>query len=248
MASIIRSPVISSSKRKLSTRRPNPKEVQREIAASGQVDTAVSQFVDNAVAGTSSSPDFKDLVEQAKLSVLNQFKEEAETARELGRQRGLREGRLTGIDEAKRDFTTEFDRIRSITDKLQKVVESGNVGLEDMAVAIAFEAVCKVLGKSMATYDGIQALVREAASHVRGSKKVVVRLHKSDLAILKNAGALDGQLPSGAKVSWVADKSVDLGGCLIETDVGELDARLETQLERLRMALLAVRQTVTATN
>jgi flagellar biosynthesis/type III secretory pathway protein FliH len=39
----------------------------------------------------------------------------------------------------------------------------------------------------------------------------------------------------------VADKSIDLGGCVVETDGGTLDARLVTQVDRLRATLLAAR-------
>jgi flagellar biosynthesis/type III secretory pathway protein FliH len=42
-------------------------------------------------------------------------------------------------------------------------------------------------------------------------------------------------------VHWAADKSIELGGCVIETDGGTLDARLETQVEGLRAALVAAR-------
>lgn len=113
--------------------------------------------------------------------------------------------------------------------------------MEEIAVAMAFEAVCKVLGDTALTKEGVQALVRQAATHAINTEQMVVRLHPGDLAVLREAGALDGAISSGAAVSWLADNAVALGGCVLETDGGELDARLETQLDRLRATLLAAR-------
>jgi hypothetical protein len=92
----------------------------------------------------------------------------------------------------------------------------------------------------------VKDLVKQAATHALNSEKVVVRLHAADLAMLREAGALDASLPSGALVTWVADKAVALGGCVIETDGGELDARLETQIDRLRSALVIARKSEVA--
>lgn len=246
MVSIIRSPAISEEKRKLTTR-----SARARVAQAG-VDVVVPSvplpLAPAAVAPPTPPaqetvrlpvPDMNSLIEQARESVLAQFKEEADKARELGRQRGLQEGRTAGTEEAKRTFEAELARIRSIADRLQEAVETGFNGVEDMAVAIAFEALCKMLGNTAVTPEGVQALVRQAAAHAINNEKVVVRLHAGDLSVLRAVGALDATLPSGAAVSWVADKAVELGGCVVETDGGELDARLETQIEKLRKTLVA---------
>lgn len=186
------------------------------------------------------APNLDALLAQARESVLAQFKQEAETARELGRQRGLQEGRAAGAEEARRSAEAELARIRSISGKLQDVVKNGVQGMEDVAVEIAFEAVCKILGSSAISQDGMRALVRKAATRAGGAERLNVRLHPGDLAALQAAGGLSGTLADG-KVVWSSDHSIELGGCLIQTDGGTLDARLETQIERLRATLLAAR-------
>lgn len=236
MVSIIRSPAISDQKRMLSTRRSR-------LAASYPVDPVT----DERVLDVSASPgegvqDVNNLLEQARLSILAQFKEEAESARELGRQRGLQEGRLAGREEVKQSFAEEVSRIRSVADKLRYVMESGIRGQEEIMASIAFEAVCKVLGEAAVTRDGILALVRQATAQTLGNERLVIRLHPGDLSTLQDAGGLDAAAPSGASVSWASDQDIELGGCVVETDGGELDARLETQMERLSSLLTAVRR------
>jgi flagellar assembly protein FliH len=256
MASIIRSPAISEERRKLTTRRTRakadvaPAEAAVEPAkpavaapqAAPSAAPAPSVPAQAAAPAPAPVPDVARLVEQARDAVIAQFKGEAEKARELGRERGLQEGRDAGAEEVRASFEGELARVRSIADRLGGAVETGIAGLEDVAVAIAFEALCKLLGTSAVTPDGIRALVREAAAHAINNEKVVVRVHPGDLATLKSAGTLEAALPSGTAVSWIADKGVELGGCVVETDSGELDARLETQIEKLRQTLVAARR------
>lgn len=249
MASIIRSPELSQERRKLTTRRArnSAAHVEKEAAAAAPIAPPVAEEapapapVQTKLAKRTGEADVAALVEQARQSVLEQFKAEGEKARELGRQRGLVEGRQTGVEESRKTFESELDRVRSIADKLQDAMASNLKGIEDIAVSIAFEAVCKILGEAAVTREGVQALVRQAATHATNTEKVVVRLHPADLAALRDTGALDTSLASGVAASWVADEAIALGGCVLETDSGELDARLETQVARLRATLLAAR-------
>jgi flagellar assembly protein FliH len=88
----------------------------------------------------------------------------------------------------------------------------------------------------------VRAQVRQAAAAAKNKERLVVRLHPADLSALRAAGALQTILPAEQAVSWVADNSIELGGCVVETDGGGLDARLETQIDRMRTTLLAARR------
>ena len=237
MVAIIRSPVMLAGKRKLTS--PGSQVPEQPAAA------------DNSAAAQAPSEDAdaqrtRDLVEQVRRSILTQIKSEAEAARELGRQRGLQEGRAAGREESQQAFAAELARVRSLAGKLSDSLASGIGGMEDLAVAIAFEAVCKVLGEAAMTEEGVRAQVRQAAAHAKNKECLVVRLHAADLSALRAAGALNSILPPGKTVSWVADDSIELGGCVVETDGGGLDARLETQIERMRTALLVARRQATS--
>jgi flagellar assembly protein FliH len=86
-------------------------------------------------------------------------------------------------------------------------------------------------------------MVQQVLSRATQEEGVVVRLHPGDCAALRNGGK--GLFPGKngrGKVELVADEEVSLGGCILETSGGSLDARIETQIERLRDSLLKVRQ------
>jgi flagellar assembly protein FliH len=236
MVAILRSPLILEGKRRLA--RPD------SSSPPAQSDKTTPPAVPPEDPGAQRT---QELVEQVRRSILTQIKSEAEAARELGRQRGLAEGRAAGREEAQQAFAAELSRVRSIAGKLNEALAAGIGDTEDLAVAIAFEAICKVLGETAVTEEGVRAQVRQAATHIKNKERLVVRLHAADLSALRDAGALNAILPADKTISWLADDSIELGGCVVETDGGGLDARLETQLERLRAALLAARRQALST-
>lgn len=248
MSPIIRNAELSSRKRTLPQRRPSSGVETRQSAAAEDGVSSVRQLT--APAAEQATPlelprvdqqQLQELFEKARQSVLDQFKGEAESARELGRQRGLQEGRQAGREELRQMVASDLGRLRSIMDGLQAKLNSGIEEMEDIALAIAFEALCKILGTSAVTEEVVKAQIRHAASRVQAHENLLVCLHPADLDMLKGMGGLDSILPSGKSVTWESDKSVELGGCILKTDGGQLDARFETQLEQLKKILFEVR-------
>lgn len=82
-------------------------------------------------------------------------------------------------------------------------------------------------------------LVAEALQLTAGSASVLLRMHPHDIAEV-NAHSDDWQqlLSTQQSLKVVADPQVSRGGCLLETAVGEIDGRIETQLARIADELL----------
>ena len=65
-----------------------------------------------------------------------------------------------------------------------------------------------------------------------------VRVHPDDTAaVIARRDTLAGRAPPAAAIEIIADESVGRHGCVVETAVGRVDARLATQLDALERAL-----------
>lgn len=240
MTRILRSLTISTQSHQLQS--PNTRSRALASSSSQPVETTPPVSPQKPVSPSLNPTEAADLIEQARQSVLEQIKSEAESARELGRQRGLREGRQLGIDEAKNELAKEISQFQAITAQLGEAIATGVHNQEELAISIAFEAICKILGESAAKASMIEALVRQTAKQIVQSEKLLIRLHPADLDLLQQTGAVDMTLKDVGIVSWRADKQITIGGCIVESSLGGLDARLETQLKRLCSTLLEARQ------
>jgi flagellar biosynthesis/type III secretory pathway protein FliH len=109
------------------------------------------------------------------------------------------------------------------------------------AIALALKMAKQIVGRAVALAPDVMAEIAGAAlegCRPRGDW-VRVRVHPADVAaVAARRDALAARAPAGAALDIVADDAVGRHGCIIETALGQVDARLETQLAALERALL----------
>jgi flagellar assembly protein FliH len=157
-------------------------------------------------------------------------------ARSRGREQGLEEGRTEALREAREQGAAAARALAALAERAEREID----GMHDLIVGLAFEAVCKVLGASAVERDAVASMVREAVSRVKQEEAIVVRMHPQDCALLRGLSGDIGD-ERHLKVELTSDEKIALGGCIVETEGGLLDARIETQMQRLRTALLQAR-------
>ncbi|HEY1398594.1 FliH/SctL family protein [Roseateles sp.] len=104
------------------------------------------------------------------------------------------------------------------------------------AAGLAFEALCRVVGRSGAVKDSLLPLIEAALDRWAGTPRPTLRLSPDDLAALKLAVSEDRLQALMTRVEAVADPSVRPMGALIEDEDGGLDIGLDTQLRALGQA------------
>jgi len=130
--------------------------------------------------------------------------------------------------------------LAQLLEALPQRIEERLVAVEDDMLALSFEAVCRVLGEHVATAEGLRSQLLQSVRALRGRRLVAVHLHPDDLATLRREPAQD-EVFANDDIQWISDAEMVLGGCIVRSPEGGLDARLEAQLEVLRHLLLRSR-------
>lgn len=86
--------------------------------------------------------------------------------------------------------------------------------------------------------DHIAALAERELASVRRAREIELRLHPDDVAQLEPVERMRARLELLGSLRVVEDGALARGGCVLITNLGEVDARLETRLE-LGLARLA---------
>lgn len=167
---------------------------------------------------------------QAEQKVARELDERAERSTQELRQQGQAavEARVQALD--------------SLIAGLSPQIDARLSAAEDDMLALCFETVCRVLGEAAMQPELVRAQLAHAASNLRNRRLIAVHLHPDNLAALQRApAATTSALPGGDDVQWIASSDVALGGCILQSPEGGLDARFETQLHALRDLLLQSR-------
>jgi flagellar assembly protein FliH len=83
--------------------------------------------------------------------------------------------------------------------------------------------------------------VIQALKKVKGRGNIIIRVNLIDVKLATEHTKEFITLVEGAKsLQIIEDSTVDPGGCVIETDFGEIDARISSQLSELESKILEI--------
>jgi flagellar assembly protein FliH len=169
---------------------------------------------------------------------------------EKGRAEGLQAGQAAAYEAAASAFRERLDRLDKLLRDLPAQIDRRLIATEDDMVDTVFAAVCRIAGESATSEDGIRSIVRTAVAQLRTRPITAIRVHPNDLAGLQSDSEFEALVQrhhAETHLQWIPDERVKLGGCIVESPEGSLDARLEIQLQGLRELLLQVRSARAAT-
>ncbi len=172
---------------------------------------------------------------------LHKLQEELARERKIAVEEGRAQGYRDGMESAREALDEELQRLKMLIESLSGEMSKRLSDVEDAMVEVVYASIAKILGEAMQTPDGVVAVVRNTIAQLTRRDKLNVRVSPDDFALLEAARhkLLDGL--DDTSVQLVPDGRVRLGGCLLETESGSLDGRLEVQLQRLSEVMLSTR-------
>jgi len=135
-------------------------------------------------------------------------------------------------------ISERVSRFEKMIGQLSKELVTLRERSEKMIPALAIAIAEKIIRKQISvSNDIIIAQVRDAVRRVVGVEKVRVRVNPADEIILReHRSALLQEVDSVQDIIIESDEKIEQGGCILESDMGNVDARLTTQLSQIEEA------------
>jgi type III secretion protein L len=142
-------------------------------------------------------------------------------------------------DEGFRHGLAEWD---NALQSIRQAQESLNTKYEPEIVRMAIKIAGKIIGDELkARPETIVSIARECLRGVRHEHSLTVRVNPAHVEdVQRNVSSLIETLGPSRRIQVQPDSGVEPGGCVVESAVGVIDARLETQLRCLEEILLRV--------
>ncbi len=181
-------------------------------------------------------------VESKAQSSMSQIEQEA---RDKGYAEGHEEGYKKGSEEVARLVEQLHTIITKAIDKRNQIIEDSETQLINMVLLIA-NKVIKVISenqKNVVINNVIQALRK-----LKSRGDVVIRVNLADLQLTTDhTRDFMDRIENVRSITVLEDSSVDKGGCIIETDFGQIDARISSQLKDIEERVLEMMPIRTST-
>lgn len=162
-------------------------------------------------------------------------REQAERALAEARDEAERIGRKAEAEGRERGLAAVTELLVGARAAAARARAGAEAELRALAVRIAE----KLLGRELALDPAVVVDVAATAMrHAGEPRELVVRCATEDLeALERGKPRLVERCRAAQVVRFVADDRVARGGCIIETELGIVDARLSTQLDAIERAL-----------
>jgi flagellar assembly protein FliH len=163
-----------------------------------------------------------------------------ENERKDAENRGRETGREAGFAEGQAEVERLIERTRTVLeraqDKREEILAETEQEIIDLVLLISRKVV-KVISENQRNV--VISNVVQALRKVKGRGNIIIKVNLVDVKLTTEHTKKFIQLLEGAQsVQVVEDSSVDPGGCIIETDFGEVDARISSQFAELESKIL----------
>ena len=180
---------------------------------------------------------------QAKVRELeNEIRQTLEAERNDARTQGRNEGKEDGFAEGKAEVDRLIERTQVVLERAQnkraEILDESEKEIVNLVLLIT-RKIIKVISENQR--EVIIANVIEALRKVKAKGNILIRVNLSDLKLAtEHKQDFINMMEGVSSINVVEDSSVDSGGCIIETDFGEIDARIASQLAELENRILEI--------
>lgn len=214
---------------------PPPPAIDKEIVAQAQAQA--EQILQQA------QMQAQNIVNEAMANANQQAQAAAEQARQEAGQQGYQEGYQAGVGEGRQAGQTELQQlIHAVKFQFVEVVKLRRKILVDMEpeiVKLSWEVAKRVVGEELKTNrDIIVGVVRSSLYTLQERDEILIRVNPTEYESVKvHQSEFEAMIEGLRKFVIQPDGAIEPGSCAIETNLGNVDARIDTQFEAIRLGL-----------
>ncbi len=155
-------------------------------------------------------------------------------------QKGYQAGEKSGLKMAEEKIDAMVEKVAKTLEELAQLRHQMALEGEKDLVKLAIEIARKLVHREIHIDEKIiLSLVRVALEQLTGSGRIIVFAHPSDYKVLRKN--LDEVSSANTETTLVfkIDEKLDRGDCLIESELGIVDARISEQFQEIEKGLLS---------
>ncbi len=183
---------------------------------------------------------------------LDQLKTIQEEAYQEAYNLGLLEGKREAFQAASKDIQDRLKLIDDLVGNMQKIKFELMKQNETHFVKLVLKIASRIAHREVqVNQDTVIEIIKSTLEMSQGDEKIIVHVSVDHLDFFVELQKSDNyNLDFLKKIKFVPHDQVTAGGCIIETNYGEVDSRIETRLQKLwenfEKALYPVKDIVSA--
>jgi flagellar assembly protein FliH len=162
-------------------------------------------------------------------------------------EQNYEEGHLAGQKEAVENLEKDYsNRLQKKVEYMDKVLKVCNTKLSDydkafdeIVIRLSLTIAERIVKREILQDSIINNVLKDSIRKVLGANNMIVKLNPADFDIITSQGGSDFGRDTLSKIKFESDERIEPGGCMVETDIGNVDARISSQVNEMKKQLEA---------
>ncbi|HMN22848.1 MAG TPA: FliH/SctL family protein [Ignavibacteriaceae bacterium] len=155
--------------------------------------------------------------------------------------KGFSEGQEALKEKLEREFNErllkKYAELNNLISDLNDKSVQLNLQFEQLVMEVGFVIAGAILKREIERESIFKDMLDESLKKVLGANEIIVRLHPKDYESIVVEGKSFQMKDSFSKIKFEKDDRIELGGCFIESEIGNADGRISAQLTELKRKL-----------
>ena len=156
-------------------------------------------------------------------------------------QRGYQKGREEATSELEKkhseDLLNQSKDFYNIISSLEEKFSSFEKSFHKMVIHISGKIAEKVLSNEFKYDSTVEKILVQNLGKIIGANDIIIKLNPKDYELIQKSNKEYLGSSGITKIKFESNENIQLGGCLVESEIGNLDARVESRISELLKAL-----------
>lgn len=154
---------------------------------------------------------------------------------------GFNDGQKEALAKLQREFVeklkSKYEQLDGLMNQLYEHNRLLNENFNKAVLETAFAIAEKIVQREIEKESTIINLIQSCLKKVLTANEIIIKLNPVDFETVTNDLKDINKSIDVSKVRFEKDEMIDKGGCLVETEIGNADARISSQLNELKRKL-----------
>ncbi len=207
--------------------------IEKKVTPLHKPKPEVKPIIAAIAAGATSTETISQVRNEAE-RIIQEAMAEADGVREEARAAGKEEGRA----EAAQQIAEAMETLNQAIKERKQIIKDAEGEILRLSLKVAEQIIRSEVSLHR---DVCLNIVAEAIARVSDREQIIVKVNREDTEYLKRyKDRLTSMLDGVKSFSIIEDASVEPGGCVIETNLGFIDARISTKIKAIEEAIKKV--------
>jgi flagellar biosynthesis/type III secretory pathway protein FliH len=183
-------------------------------------------------------PDIENEVNQ-QLEAEKQYKRELERQYNLGLNDGYKQAKELLESEYSSEMVKKSEEFYKILSSFEEKLFSYETAFNEIIANLSVQIAEKIINFQVENKTFIIETLKSSVKKIIGANEILIRLNPKDYELLTLENSVNQIESSFTKIKFEVNEKIDAGGCYIQSEIGNVDARIKTQLEEIEKTFIS---------